>query len=556
MPGREVRIAILGDARDFSRAVDTADRDASRLDGALGRVGGTAGRIASSAAIGVGALAVAGGAAAISFIQAAEESQQVTRQTDAVLQSMGATAWTTADQVARLSTELSNRTGIDDELIQSGQNVLLTFGEVQNRVGEGRDIFDRATAAALDMSTALGTDMSSASMTVGRALNDPIRGLTALRRSGIQFTEQQEDQITAMVEAGDIAGAQTVMLAELERQFGGSAEAQSTATQRMSTMWGNLQEELGAKLLPTFERVTAWLGEHLPGIIDRAVSFLDRFGDGVSRVVAWVQEVWPQVQEAFADFIEWVQPKFEQFVGFLQGAWQTFGDDIIRYATEAWTNISQIIEGAMQFIRGVVDVVMGIIHGDFSQVWDGIKNIFSGAVDFILGVASQLMNVMQLAISTGLEAVRGLFGSVWDGIVDFVASIPGRIASIASSMFDGVKDAFRAAINWIIDRWNGLNFSFPGIDPPGPGSIPGFSVGTPHINRLHSGGIFRTPNNEMEGLAILQNGERVSARGSVQGEGGGPTQLIVKIGENEIINTLIAWSRSNGAVPITVQAVA
>ena len=151
---REVRVAILGDARDFSRAVDSANRDASRLDGAFGRVAGGAGRMAGAVALGAAGVAVAGGAMAISFIQAAEESQQVTRQTDAVLRSMGATAWTTADQVARLSTQLSNQTGIDDELIQSGQNVLLTFGEVQNRVGEGNDIFDRATRAALDMSLA------------------------------------------------------------------------------------------------------------------------------------------------------------------------------------------------------------------------------------------------------------------------------------------------------------------------------------------------------------------------------------------------------------------
>lgn len=554
---REVRVAILGDARDFGRAVDSADRDARRLDGAFGRIGSGIGSLASSAAFGVGALAVAGGAAAISFIQAAEESQQVTRQTDAVIRSMGAGAWTTADAVAALSTQLSNQTGIDDELIQSGQNVLLTFGQVQNRIGEGQNIFDRATEAALNMSVALGTDMNSAAMSVGRALNDPIRGLTALRRSGIQFTEAQEDQITAMVEAGDVAGAQTVMLAELERQFGGSAEAQSTASQRMATMWGNLQEELGARLLPTFERVTAWLGEHLPGIIETAVSWIDRFGSGVSRVAEWVQEVWPTVQQAFEDFIAWAQPKFEQFIGFITGAWDTFGEDIIAFVTDAWTNISQIIEGAMQVIRGVVDVVMGIIHGDFSQVWDGIKNIFSGAANFIIGIANQFMNVIRTGISMGMDAVSGLFRSAWDGIVNFVTGLPNRIASAASGLFDGIKNAFRSAINWIIDRWNGLEFRIPGFDPPGPGpTFPGFTLGMPDVPRLHTGGTFRTPNNEMEGLAILQNGERVSARGSVGGGDGGPTVIQVLLDGRVLVDALVGQNRVNGSLPIVVQAVA
>lgn len=557
MPGREVRVAILGDARDFSRAVDSADRDASRLDGAFGRITSGAGRMAQNIALGAGAAVVAGGALAMSFVRAAEESAQVTRQTEAVLQSMGATAWTTADAVAALSTRLSNQTGIDDELIQSGQNVLLTFGEVQNRIGEGNDIFDRATQAALDMSVALGTDMSSAAMSVGRALNDPIRGLTALRRSGIQFTAQQEEQIRAMVEAGDVAGAQRVMLGELERQFGGSAEAQATASQRLSTMWGNLQEDLGERLLPTFERVADWLGQNLPGIIDTAVQWIDRLSSGVGRVVEFVQANWPAVQEAFRSFLDWVQPRVEQVVGFLVGAWEKFGDDIIRLVTGAWTVVSNVIQGAMDVIHGIVNVVMGIIHGDWSQVWDGIKGIASGVWQALVGIIRGGIDLIRGIVGSGLEIVGGLFHNVWNGIVDFVTGLPGRIASAASGLFDGIKNAFRSAINWIIDRWNGLEFRIPGFDPPGPGpTFPGFTLGMPDIPRLHTGGIFRTPHNEMEGLAILQNGERVSARGSVAADGGGPTVVQVVLDGRVLVDALVRQNRLNGAVPITVQAVA
>lgn len=564
---REVRVAILGDSRDFGRAVDAAERDSRRLDGAFGRVGSGIGSMASTAALGVGALAVAGGAAAISFIQAAEESQAVTRQTDAVIRSMGASSWATADAVAELSSRLSNQTGIDDELIQSGQNVLLTFGEVQNRIGEGNNIFDRATAAALDMSVALGTDMAGASMQVGRALNDPIRGLAALRRSGIQFTDQQVEQITAMQEAGDMAGAQTVMLAELERQFGGSAAAQSTATQRMATMWGNLQEELGAKLLPTFERVTAWLGEHLPGIIDTVVGALGRLRDWFGRVV-----------EVGRDLGEWMMDHKPILIGLGVAIGVGLVAAFTAWAISAASAAAATLAAAAPVIAigvAIAALVAGVIYA--YQNWDWFRNTVDTVARFLTDTvwpaiqagARWIMDVLVPAIGAvigkfiewggkAVEIGATIFRFIGD-IVAWVTAMPGRISSAASGMWDGIKDTFRAAVNWLIDRWNNLRFpsatfGLPGFLGGGSVTIGGWEL--PDIPRLHSGGIFRTPNNEMEGLAVLQNGERVSARGSVDSGGGGPTQIIVQLDGRVLVDALVGQNRVNGSLPIVVQAVA
>ena len=115
--------------------------------------------------------------------------------------------------------------GVDDEVIQSGENVLLTFKNIHNEVGKGNDIFNQATKATLDFSVAMGKDLPSAAIMVGKALNDPIKGLTALGRAGVQFTKSQVAMIKKMVKAGDVAGAQKLILRELEDQFGGSAKA-------------------------------------------------------------------------------------------------------------------------------------------------------------------------------------------------------------------------------------------------------------------------------------------------------------------------------------------
>ncbi|MDD5049616.1 MAG: phage tail tape measure C-terminal domain-containing protein, partial [Methanoregulaceae archaeon] len=77
----------------------------------------------------------------------------------------------------------------------------------------------------LDVATALKTDLKSAALQVGKALNDPVLGMTALSRSGIQFSEAQKEVVKELVKTGDTVGAQKIILKELETQFGGSAEA-------------------------------------------------------------------------------------------------------------------------------------------------------------------------------------------------------------------------------------------------------------------------------------------------------------------------------------------
>lgn len=215
-------------------------------------------------AAGVGAaLATAG---AIGFargaITEAREAAKVSRLTEAAVRSTGGAANVTADDVGKLSERLSNLVGVDDEVIQSANNVLLTFTKVRNETGKGNKIYDQAAQAALNMSVALKQDLQSATLQVGKALNDPIAGITALTRAGVQFTDQQKAQISALVEAGDTLGAQKIILGELETQFGGAAEAAADPAQKLSVAWGNVQEQLGTFLLPILQKVATVLVEH------------------------------------------------------------------------------------------------------------------------------------------------------------------------------------------------------------------------------------------------------------------------------------------------------
>lgn len=185
-------------------------------------------------------IAVSAGAFFNSLIQNSIAAQNAMAQLEARVRSTGGAAGRSVQQLDELSQALARKTTFDDEAVKSAESLLLTFKKVKG------DEFDRATAAALDLSVAMGSDVTSAALQLGKALEDPITGLTALRRSGVSFTEAQQDTIKALVRMGDVAAAQNLILTEMESQFGGAAEAARDtlggALQALGNAWGDQLE--------------------------------------------------------------------------------------------------------------------------------------------------------------------------------------------------------------------------------------------------------------------------------------------------------------------------
>lgn len=261
---RQIRVEILGDARSLRRAFGDAERAGSGFARGIGKVAVFAG-----AALGAAGLA----GALKGAVDAARESQKIGRQTEAVIRSTGGAAKVSAKQVGDLAGAISRKTGVDDEAIQSGQNLLLTFTNVRNEAGKGNRIFDQASAAIVDMTSAMNNGkvtsegLKATTIQVGKALNDPIKGMTALSKVGVTFTKGQKDQIKALVESGDRMGAQKIILAELAKEFGGSAAAVATPWDRLKVTLGNVQETIGGAVLPVIDRLTVLMANRLPGAL-------------------------------------------------------------------------------------------------------------------------------------------------------------------------------------------------------------------------------------------------------------------------------------------------
>jgi hypothetical protein len=232
-------------------------------------------------------------------VQAAAEQQKVYAQTEAVLKSTGTTANGTADDIRRLSESLQNQTAFADDAIQSGANLLLTFKNIQNQAGANNDIFDQTVKATLDVARAMGTSASGEAIRLGKALNDPVKGISALTRVGIQFTDQQKEQIKALTESGDLMGAQKIILAELQSQFGGSAAAYAATfagqLESLNNEMGDLAEEVGFMVMPAIKDLVTEIRNLIPVIgpqIKAAIESVDwkAFVESVMNTITFLIE--------------------------------------------------------------------------------------------------------------------------------------------------------------------------------------------------------------------------------------------------------------------------
>jgi hypothetical protein len=219
------RMALLEiQAREMDAAMVKSSRAATML---------------SSAFAGFSAIAVVG-LIGRETIKQTIDAQNAMAQLGAAVESTGGVAGRTVQQLDALSMQLQRQTTFSDEAVKGAEAMLLTFDKIRGVE------FDRATAAVTDLAARMGGDLQGAAIQVGKALQDPTTGLSALRRSGVSFSESQIAVIKQLYATGQAAEGQRVILAELEHQFGGSAAAARDtlggALKSLSNAWGDLFE--------------------------------------------------------------------------------------------------------------------------------------------------------------------------------------------------------------------------------------------------------------------------------------------------------------------------
>jgi hypothetical protein len=248
MAGIKINILSNFNSQGFTKL----QRELKRLDSPIEKLGAVTRSLAPAAQVGLVAL----GAMGVAAVRAAEEAQQANNRLDAVAKSMNLFGSATDQVTDRLKAfaETNERSlAVDADIIKATQAKLLTFKNLAQTADVVGGAMDRATLAAIDLAAAGFGSAEQNAVQLGKALQDPIKGITALARSGVTFTEQEKEKIKALVASGKLLQAQNLILTAIETQVGGTAEATATGSQKMALAFLAMQDALGEALMPVFE---------------------------------------------------------------------------------------------------------------------------------------------------------------------------------------------------------------------------------------------------------------------------------------------------------------
>jgi hypothetical protein len=271
----ELKVRITGDSASYTNQVfkATAANDAfgnsvhgvsKGLVAINGPLGGIASRFEAVRGIvsantvgwvGLGAAITGASAVLLSSIKTYNQHEQQQLKVQQLLKTTGYAAGLSAQELQTQAEEVALSTLASVTGIQEAQGALLTFKSVQG------ETFTEAIELSQDMAAVFGGTAKDKALQLGKALQDPIKGINALSRSGVSFSDSQKAMIKSMVETGDKVGAQRIILEELANQVEGAGSAQAGGLAGSIDTLGQSWEKLQINLAKgtAAETATDWI---------------------------------------------------------------------------------------------------------------------------------------------------------------------------------------------------------------------------------------------------------------------------------------------------------
>jgi phage-related protein len=424
-----ISVTISGNATPLKKAVDEAD-------GKLSKFGGTAKKFGIAAAAGLaaaGAAAIVVGKQLIAAGEAASTSNARIKQIADSMGLFGDQAGAVTDRLVKLAEATARNTGVDQNAIKLTQAKLLTFGELAKTAGEVGGAFDRATQAAVDLAAAGFGEASGNAVQLGKALQDPIKGMTALNKSGVTFTETEKARIETLVASNKLGDAQALILEAIEKQVGGTAAATANASDKMKVVFSQLQEQLGGALLPIFERFTKFL-------VDSVFPALRTLGD---RFIPPIAAALGKVGDYISDVLV---PIFrDRLIPFIQ----RLGEIIATYVVPI---VRDLFMKSFEGLARIFDIVVTKIRenaDNIQQYGNYLRDLGKFIVTYVAPVLIKTLGgaftIVAKLIGPVLDIVFSLMGALGK-LGQFLVKIAGFVVSTIGAMINPIIDGMNVAI--------------------------------------------------------------------------------------------------------------
>lgn len=359
-----------------------------------------------------GLFGIALGAKAIyNFFKAGVQGANAYRKTAALtaqaIKSTGGAAGITAKQVATLSGKIAQSAGTTRGWVQQAANMLLRFTSIRN-VGVDK-IFDKATAAVVDLAKATGRDATGAARMLGRALESPASGMTALTRAGVVFTDEQKKRIKGFVEEGDKLAAQKEILKGVQERYGGAAAAIATPMDRLRSAFAVFRSGVGRMLLPALDSIATSVTANVIPALGRVAESVRNSWKFISPGIDQIKEGFVSLGQAIANLWMIAAPTLElvgaAFVGAFRGV-----APILDTVMKGFKAVTDFMRGNTAIFTAVVTAVLAVwaAFEGYHIVVIAIENVKSAFETLVLQAMYAKESIISMStvakIATGVLA--------------------------------------------------------------------------------------------------------------------------------------------------------
>lgn len=414
-----------------------------------------------------------GGAIKSAFDGAMEASDNMAHL-EAVLKSTHGAAGITKDAAVDLANSFRDVTKFDDDAVLSGENLLLTFTNI------GQGVFPDATEAMLNMSEALGQDLKGSAIQLGKALNDPTNGMTALRRVGVSFTEQQVNLVKSLQASGNMSAAQGVILSELSTEFGGAAKAAGETFPGKLVILKNHLGDIG-------KSIALGLMDPMTNIIAQAIPFAKAFAEKIPDALKWLGEkitAFRELAQPVLDKIGFTVGKIVDvfkalatgdansfFTAITEGISKLTGVDPSKFH-DALQAITSFLFGTVPQAVGAAKTALESLFAKFEPTLHAIGDYMQGHIkEILIGlgiVIGALISPISLII-VGVAALREAWISNWGDIQGKVQAV----WSVIEPIWRDIMHGFDEFIAKVLPEWTRFWANITGITagPEGAGGL-------------------------------------------------------------------------------------
>ena len=381
------------------------------------------------------------------------------------------------------------------------------FGQTLAGLGQGlQPLIEGIIGAAAQVAPVLGPLFASIGQAIGPVL--PMLG-----EMGAVFGGALTQAIQALAPAlGPVVSALSSMLSAIAPLLPVIAEVASGLLQALAPALTVLFDAIG----PVIQQVTGLMMpifRQLQPILQQVAMQL---GTALADAITQLAPILPPLIQVFAQLVTAVAPILPQIMQLITSLLPPLVSIITAVAPLLTRVAGIIVKLATEVIEHVLMPVLRTVAGVFKSTFELASNVVQVAVDLISGTIDIALGVLD-NLKTAIGAVGDAFGTAkdwiveqWNSLIEWFKELPGKVTSAVSGLWDGIKNAFRDAINWLINAWNNFrlhfDFTIPVID-----KAVSLTVDTPDLPLLARGGRVSGPGTGTSDsiLAGLSDGEFV-----------------------------------------------